>query len=97
SDGLGLQARSRVKLTSHRHHETYANARSARSDQGLAGASGTSTHSFIGRPFMRSKDSTPVSARARSRSSGPSLNVIASPNVPANTLSPAFRTGIPNI
>ena len=46
---------------------------------------------------MGSKGSTPVSARTGPRSSGPSLNVIASPNVPANTLAPAFRTGIPNI
>ena len=44
------------------------NARSARSDQRFACASGTSTHSFIGRPFMGSKGSTPVSARGATRS-----------------------------
>jgi hypothetical protein len=51
----------------------------------------------MGRPFIGSNDSTPLCVRAFSRSWGPSLNVIASPKVPANTLSPAFSTGMPNI
>lgn len=63
----------------------------------LAWATGTRIHSFIARPFIGSKGSTPLIARALARSSGPSLNVIASPNVPANTLSPTLSTGIPNI
>jgi hypothetical protein len=54
-------------------------------------------HSFIARPFAGSNGSTPGCIRASSRSSGPSLKFIASPNVPANTLPPAFSTGIPNI